>query len=162
MNRIAVFPGSFDPLTIGHESIVLRSVGLFDEIIIAIGANELKKSYFSLEDRITMISKVFSNEPKVKITHYDGLTIDFCIKHGAGFILRGLRTSADFEFERAIGQVNRVLSSKIETIFLLSVPEHSHINSSVVREILRYGGDASRFVPKSINLMDYRMQNQQG
>lgn len=158
MNRIAVFPGSFDPLTIGHESIVRRSVGLFDEIIIAIGANELKKSYFSLDDRETMISKVFSNEPKVKITKYDGLTVDFCIKNGARFILRGLRTSADFEFERAIGQVNRVLSSKIETVFLLSVPEHSHINSSVVREILRYGGDASRFVPESIDLKDYKMQ----
>jgi pantetheine-phosphate adenylyltransferase len=159
MKRIAVFPGSFDPLTIGHESIVRRSVSLFDEIIIAIGVNELKKSCFSLEDRMAMISKVFSNEPKVKITQYDGLTIDFCLRNDAGFILRGLRTSADFEFERAIGQVNRVLSSRIETIFLLSVPEHSHINSSVVREIIRYGGDASMFVPKSINLLDYRIQN---
>ena len=158
MKKIAVFPGSFDPLTIGHESIVLRSLNLFDEVIIAIGTNELKKSFYSLETRKEIISRVFRNEPKVKIDHYDGLTVDFCLAKEAGYILRGLRTSADFEFERAIAQVNRVMESKIETVFLLTVPEHSHINSSVVREILRYGGDASRFVPESIDLRDYKIQ----
>lgn len=158
MTRIAVFPGSFDPLTIGHESIVRRSLNLFDEIIIAVGSNELKKSFYSLNDRIAIITKVFKDEPKVRITHYDGLTVEFCKKNGAGYILRGLRTSADFEFERAIAQVNRVLSTKIETVFLLSVPEHSHINSSVVREIMRYGGNASMFVPNIINLKDYKSQ----
>ena len=158
MKKIAVFPGSFDPLTIGHESIVLRSLNLFDEVIIAIGTNELKKSFYSLETRKEIISRVFRNEPKVKIDHYDGLTVDFCLVKQAGYILRGLRTSADFEFERAIAQVNRVMESKVETVFLLSVPEHSHINSSVVREILRYGGDASMFVPESIDLSDYKIQ----
>jgi pantetheine-phosphate adenylyltransferase len=158
MSKIAVFPGSFDPMTIGHESIVRRSMDLFDEIIIAIGTNELKKNLFSLKDRKDIISKVFRNEPKIRITDYDGLTVDFCIRNSARFILRGLRTSADFEFERAVAQVNLVLSAKIETVFLLSLPEHSHITSSVVREILNYGGDTSRFMPKSVNLRDYKIK----
>lgn len=158
MKKIAVFPGSFDPLTIGHESIVRRSLNLFDEVIIAIGSNELKRSLYSFEARKDIITKVFSNEPKVSITSYDGLTVDLCLKNGAGYILRGLRTSADFEFERTIAQVNKVMSTKIETVFLLSAPEHSHVNSSVVREILRYGGDPSRFVPSVINLSDYEFQ----
>ena len=102
MKNIAVFPGSFDPLTIGHESIVRRALGLFDEIIIAVGANALKKSYYSLDIREEIITKVFRNEPRVRITHYEGLTVDFCKKNNAHYILRGLRTSADFEFERAI------------------------------------------------------------
>lgn len=139
MKNIAVFPGSFDPLTIGHESIVRRALGLFDEIIIAVGANALKKSYYSLDIREEIITKVFRNEPRVRITHYEGLTVDFCKKNNAHYILRGLRTSADFEFERAIAQVNKVLSTGIETVFLLTVPEHSHINSSIVRDIIRSG-----------------------
>jgi len=98
MKKIAVFPGSFDPFTIGHEGIVRRALVLFDEIIIAVGANALKKSYFSLETRKTMISKVFADEPRVKVDHYEGLTVDYCTKNGANYILRGLRTAADFEF----------------------------------------------------------------
>ena len=156
MKKIAVFPGSFDPFTIGHEGIILRALGLFDEIIIAVGANALKKNYYSLKARKKMISKVFKNDPRIKVDHYEGLTVDFCKNNGAKYILRGLRTAADFEFERAIAQVNKVMASDIESVFLLTVPEHTHINSSIVRDIIRSGGDASQFVPDSINLKDYR------
>ncbi len=156
MNRIAVFPGSFDPFTIGHEGIVRRALILFDEIIIAIGANALKKSYYSLETRKAMISKVFQDEPRIKVDHYEGLTVDYCIKHRANYLLRGLRTAADFEFERAIAQVNKALISDVESVFLLTVPEHASITSTIVRDIIRSGGDASRFVPASINLDDYK------
>ncbi len=156
MNKIAVFPGSFDPFTIGHEAIVRRALILFDEIIIAIGANALKKSYYSLETRKSMISKVFKDEPRIKVDHYEGLTVDYCLRHGAKYILRGLRTAADFEFERAIAQVNKALISDVESVFLLTVPEHAAITSTIVRDIIRSGGDASQFVPASINLKDYK------
>ena len=156
MKKIAVFPGSFDPFTIGHEAIVRRALSLFDEIIIAVGANALKKSYYSLDTRKEMIAKVFRSEPKVRVDHYEGLTVDYCKKHGAGYLLRGLRTAADFEFERAIAQVNRAMASDVESVFLLTIPEHSPINSTIVRDIIRSGGDASRFVPDSINLEDYK------
>jgi pantetheine-phosphate adenylyltransferase len=155
MKKIAVFPGSFDPFTIGHEAIARRALSLFDEIIIAIGANALKKNYYSLVTRTEMISRVFSDERRIRIDHYEGLTVDYCIRKGAGYLIRGLRTSADFEFERAIAQVNKVMAPGVESVFLLTVPEHSHINSSIVRDIIRSGGDASRFVPASINLRDY-------
>jgi pantetheine-phosphate adenylyltransferase len=156
MKRIAVFPGSFDPFTIGHEAIVNRALSLFDEIIIAVGANALKKSYYSLATRKAMISRVFKDEPRVRVAHYEGLTVDFCEKNGAKYILRGLRTAADFEFERAIAQVNRAMASDIESVFLLTVPEHTPVNSTIVRDIIRSGGDASKFVPASINLKDYK------
>ena len=156
MKKTAVFPGSFDPLTIGHEAIVRRALALFDEIIIAVGANALKKSFYSVETRKKMINKVFQNEPRVKVDHYEGLTVDYCKKNGADFILRGLRTAADFEFERAIAQVNKVMAPDIESVFILTVPEHSHINSTIVRDIIRSGGNASRFVPASLNLKDYK------
>jgi pantetheine-phosphate adenylyltransferase len=156
MKKIAVFPGSFDPFTIGHEAIVKRALSMFDEIIIAVGANALKKSYYAVDTRKKMIRNVFQNEPRVKVDHYEGLTVDYCKKNGAGYLLRGLRTAADFEFERAIAQVNKVLAPDIESVFLLTVPEHSHINSSIVKDIIRSGGDASRFVPSSINLKDYK------
>ena len=155
MKKVAVFPGSFDPFTIGHEAIARRALSLFDEIIIAIGANALKKNYYSLTTRTEMISMVFRDEQRIRIDHYEGLTVDYCIRSGAGYLIRGLRTSADFEFERAIAQVNRVLAPNVESVFLLTVPEHSHINSSIVRDIIRSGGDASRFVPGIINLKDY-------
>ena len=155
MKRIAVFPGSFDPFTIGHEAIARRALSLFDEIIIAIGANALKKNYYSLATRKEMISRVFKDEPRIRVDHYEGLTVDYCIRNGAGYLIRGLRTAADFEFERAIAQVNKVLAPDVESVFLLTVPEHSHINSTIVRDIIRSGGDASRFVPSSINLRDY-------
>lgn len=155
MKKIAVFPGSFDPFTIGHEAIIRRALNLFDEIIIAVGANALKKNYYSLDTRKEMITKVFRNEPKIIVDHYEGLTVDYCKKKGAGYLLRGLRTSADFEFERAIGQVNKSMAPGIESVFLLTFPEHSFINSTIVRDIIRNGGDASGFVPSVINLKDY-------
>ncbi len=156
MKKIAVFPGSFDPFTIGHEGIVRRALGLFDEIIIAVGANALKKSYYPLDVRKAMISRVFKDEPRITVDHYEGLTVDYCRNKGAGYLLRGLRTSADFEFERAIAQVNKALISEIESVFLLTVPEHTSINSTIVRDIIRSGGDASKFVPAAINLKDYK------
>mgnify|MGYP001047150851 CR=1 FL=1 len=156
MIRIAVFPGSFDPFTIGHEGIVRRALVLFDEIIIAVGANALKKSYYSLETRKEMISKVFRDEPRIKVDHYEGLTVDYCRKLGAQYLLRGLRTAADFEFERAIAQVNRTIMPDVETVFLLTVPEHASVNSTIVRDIIRSGGDASIFVPAALNINDYK------
>jgi pantetheine-phosphate adenylyltransferase len=158
MKKIAVFPGSFDPFTIGHEAIVRRALSLFDEIIIAVGANVLKKSFYPLATREEMILKVFQNEPRVRVNHYEGLTVDYCKKNSAGYLIRGLRTAADFEFERAIAQVNKVMAPRVESVFLLTVPEHSHINSSIVRDIIRNGGDASMFVPSAINLKDYRRE----
>lgn len=156
MKKIAVFPGSFDPFTIGHEAIIRRAMPLFDEIIIAVGANALKKNLFSLETRMDMISRVFEKEPRIKVDHYEGLTVDYCKSRGAGYLLRGLRTSADFEFERAIGQVNKSLAPGIESVFLLTAPEHSFINSTIVRDIIKNGGDASKFVPAAINLRNYK------
>ncbi|MFN8240852.1 MAG: pantetheine-phosphate adenylyltransferase [Bacteroidales bacterium] len=156
MKRRAVFPGSFDPFTIGHESIVRRALSMFDEIIIAVGANALKKSFYPVETRKKMISVVFAGEPRVKVDHYEGLTVDYCRKHEAAFILRGLRTAADFEFERAIAQVNKAMAPGIESVFLLTIPEHTPINSTIVRDIIRSGGDASMFVPSSIKLADYK------
>jgi pantetheine-phosphate adenylyltransferase len=161
MNRKAVFPGSFDPFTIGHEGIVRRALSLFDEIVIAIGANALKKNYYSLETREAMIESVFHDEPRITVEHYEGLTVDYCIAIGAGYLIRGLRTAADFEFERAIAQVNRVLASGVESVFLLTVPEHSHINSTIVRDIIRSGGDASLFVPSAIDLRKYVAEENQ-
>ncbi len=152
MSKIAVFPGSFDPITIGHESIIKRACKVFDKIIVAIGENAEKKSYFEIDQRLDWIEKVFADEPKVSVTTYSGLTVDFCKEVNATFILRGLRTSADFEFERSIGQVNKKLYPDIETVFLLTAPEHTSINSSIVRDILRNGGDASQFVPKEVKL----------
>ena len=150
MSKIAVFPGSFDPITTGHESIIHRALPLFDKIIIAIGENSTKKDFFTVAKRVAWIKKVFADEKKVEVKTYNGLTIDFCRSVGATYILRGLRTSADFEFERVIAQMNRAMEENIETIFILSLPELSAIASTVVRDILRHGGDAGRFVPAAI------------
>ena len=152
MSNIAVFPGSFDPITVGHQSIILRACEVFDKIIVAIGENAEKQSFFPIEKRLEWISQTFAREPSVEVMKYSGLTVDFCRKVNARFILRGLRTSADFEFERSIGQINRNLDPTIETVFLLTTPEHTAINSSIVRDILRHGGDASPFVPKEIDI----------
>lgn len=147
MQRIAVFPGSFDPFTVGHESVVKRALPLFDRIVIAIGKNSEKKSFFSLEQRIEMVRKVFEKEPRVSVDSYTGLTVDYCRSKEAKYLLRGLRTAADFEFERAIAQVNKAMYPEVESVFLLTLPEHTPINSTIVREILKNGGDISRFVP---------------
>ena len=152
MKRIAIFPGSFDPITKGHENILQRALPLFDEIIVSIGKNSSKQSYYSIEDREIWIRQVFKNEPKVRVETYMGLTIDFCKKMNAHYILRGLRTSADFEFEKAIAQNNKIMAPEIETVFILPIPELSAINSTIVRDIIRNGGDASPFVPTGIVL----------
>lgn len=155
MNKTAVFPGSFDPFTVGHEAIVRRALPLFDNIIIAVGENTEKKNLFSIGDRIEMISKVFRGEEKIEVTRFSGLTVDFCHRRKAGYILRGLRTAADFEYERAMGQMNRKMAPDIETVFLLTSTEHTPVNSTIVRDIIIYGGDASMFVPEAINIKDY-------
>ena len=147
MKNIAIFPGSFDPITLGHVSIVKRALPLFDRVILAIGLNAEKKSMFSVEQRITWIEQVFKDEPKLSVETYTGLTVDFCKQKGAGFILRGLRTAADFEFERGIGQINRRLATGIETLFLLTEAIHTPISSSIVRDVIRHGGNVSSMVP---------------
>lgn len=152
MKKVAVFPGSFDPITKGHESIIKRAVPLFDTIIIAIGENAEKKAYFSINKRIAWIEKIFSDYPNISVSKYKGLTIDFCKKVNAKYLLRGLRTSADFEFERSIGQINKQLHPDIETVFLLTTPEHTPINSSIVRDILRHNGDPSELIPDEVDL----------
>ncbi|MDI3527126.1 MAG: pantetheine-phosphate adenylyltransferase [Tenuifilum sp.] len=155
MSRVAIFPGSFDPITVGHESIVYRSLSLFDKVIVAIGYNSNKKAFFSIDKRIAMIEKVFANEPRVEVISYEGLTVDLCNRLGVRYILRGLRTSADFEFERAIAQVNKQMHPNIETVFLLTAPQHTPINSTIIRDILLHNGDPSGFIPSSINIKDY-------
>lgn len=153
MQNIAIFPGSFDPITKGHESVVKRALPLFDKIIISVGVNSEKKdSLFPLKSRINWINQTFNNVPNVIVQKYSGLTVDFCKKMNAKFILRGLRTSADFEFERAIAQTNRFLEQNIETIFILTTPEHSSITSTIVREIYKNNGNTKLFVPDGIIL----------
>ena len=147
--RRAIFPGSFDPITLGHVDIINRALPLFDEIIIAIGVNTDKTYMFSLEERLNFIKENYSNQPKIKVETYSGLTIDFCQKLGVEFILRGLRNPADFEFEKAIAQTNRKLSP-IETVFLLTSADTSFISSSIVRDVLRNGGNIKGFVPESV------------
>lgn len=152
MEKLALFPGSFDPFTRGHESIIRRSFPLFDKIVIAIGQNINKQGFFPLETRIELIKKVFENDSRVEVVHYDGLTIDYCRKIKAQYILRGLRTTADFEYEWSIAQMNKAMYPELETVFLLTLPEYIHVNSSIVRDIIRHGGDASMFLPEKIKL----------
>ena len=149
--RKAIFPGSFDPITLGHEDIIKRGISLFDEIVIAIGINADKKYMFPLEDRKRFIEETFKNEPKVTVITYEGLTIDLCKKIDADFILRGLRNPADFEFEKAIAHTNRHLS-QIETVFLLTAARTSYISSSIVRDVLRNGGEYEKLVPKAVRI----------
>jgi len=154
--KIAVFPGTFDPFTRGHESVVKRALGLFDEIIIAIGINAQKEGYFTVENRKRMISDAFSGVEKIKVAHFTGLTVDFCKVVDAKFLLRGIRTAADFEYERAIAQMNKAMAPGIESILLLTTPEDTPINSTIVRDIIRNGGDASQFLPEGIDINKYR------
>ena len=152
MEKIAIFPGSFDPFTVGHESIVMRALPLFEKIIISIGHNINKEYYFPLEKREEWIKKVFKGNSRVEVKTYRGLTVDFCRKVNARYILRGLRTSSDFEYERAVGQINKAMYPEIETVFLLTMPQHTAINLTIVRDIIRYGGDASLFLPEDLNI----------
>ena len=150
MKKIAVFPGSFDPITVGHVDIVLRALNLFDEIIIAVGINSQKNSLYSLEQRLEFLNKVFGSNPKIKIEHFEGLTIHFCKERQAQYIIRGIRNAADFEYEKTIAHLNGEMEPDIETILMLTKPNLGHISSTIVREILRGKGDASKFVPKEI------------
>lgn len=149
--RRAVFPGSFDPITLGHYDIIKRGVSLFDEVIVAIGVNASKSYMFSLEQREQFIKEAFKDEPKIKVVTYEGLTIELCKRLDSDFILRGLRNPADFEFEKAIAHTNRTLSS-IETVFLLTAASTSFISSSIVRDVIRNGGDYKQLVPESVVL----------
>lgn len=153
MVKKAVFPGSFDPITLGHENIIRRAIPMFDEIIIAIGQNIEKKNQFSLEDRMNWILQTFRDCKSISVDFYSGLTVDYCRKVNAQYILRGLRTSADFEFERTVGQVNKKLYPFIETVFLLSTPEYTSLNSSIIRDVYKNGGDVSSFIPSGIILL---------
>ncbi|MBT4869458.1 MAG: pantetheine-phosphate adenylyltransferase [Polaribacter sp.] len=147
----AVFPGSFDPFTLGHLDIITRGVTLFDELIIAIGVNSDKKYMFSLAQRKKFIEDSFIGNPKIKVVTYEGLTVDFCKKNEVEFILRGLRNPADFEFEKSIAHTNRDLAP-IETVFLLTAASTSYISSSIVREVIKHQGDYTRLVPESVRI----------
>jgi pantetheine-phosphate adenylyltransferase len=152
MKKIAVFPGSFDPITLGHENIIRRALPLFDEIVIAVGYNSAKNYFFSQEKREHFIKQTFADVKNIRVMSYSGLTVDFCKEIEAQYILRGLRTSADFEFERAIAQMNFAMTSEVETIFLVSEPALSHVSSTIVRDILLHHGDVSKFVPSAVKM----------
>ena len=152
MERIAVFPGSFDPITKGHESVVRRAIPLFDKIIIAIGTNSSKQYMFDLEQRKSWIENTFKDAPSVEITTFKGLTVEFCKNQNANFILRGLRSYSDFDYEFAIAQVNKSLEKNIETVFLLTDPEFSAISSTIVRDVILNNGKVAQFLPDSVTL----------
>ena len=152
MTKTAIFPGSFSPFTVGHQSVVDRALPLFDKIIISIGINSEKNQYFTIEERLQWIKDIYGNNPKIEIKFYEGLTVDFCKKENANYILRGLRDSHDFKFEKRIAQMNKDLNNEIETIFIITPPEISHISSSIIRDIIKNGGDVSKFIPKEIDL----------
>jgi pantetheine-phosphate adenylyltransferase len=148
--KIALFPGSFDPVTKAHVDILKRSISLFDKVVIGIGINSTKQALLPIEARKKMLEAVFSDEPKVEIQTYSGLTVDFCKEIGANYMIRGIRTVSDFEYEKAIAQMNHALVPEIESIFIVSKPGYSSISSTIVRDILRNKGDISQFVPKEV------------
>ena len=148
--KIALFPGSFDPVTKAHVDILKRSISLFDKVVIGIGINSTKQALLPIEARKKMLESVFANEPKVEIQTYSGLTVDFCKEIGANYMIRGIRTVSDFEYEKAIAQMNHALVPEIESIFIVSKPGYSSISSTIVRDILRNKGDISQFVPKEV------------
>ena len=145
--KVALFPGSFDPITIAHVDILKRALPLFDKIVVGIGLNSAKKSFLSAEKRQEMVSAIFAADDKVEVKLYEGLTIDFCKKLNAQYMIRGIRSVSDFEYERPIAQINQTMMPEVETIFILSKPEYSAISSTIVRDILRNQGDVSKFIP---------------
>ena len=150
MQRICLFPGSFDPITLGHVDIVRRAVGLFDKLIIGIGINSSKQPMYPNEQRIEWMKEIFKDDARIEVHSYSGLTIDYCKKTGAEYILRGIRSVADFEYEKAIADMNRALQHNVETIFLTSSPLYSTVSSTLVRDVAKNGGDISQFVPKEV------------
>lgn len=151
----AVFPGSFDPFTVGHEALVHRALKLFDEVTVAVGFNSEKRYMFDIERRVQIIRATFDDCPSVKVVQYSGLTVDLCRSQNVYFLIRGLRTASDFEFERAVGQINKQMEPEIETVFMLVAPEHSAVSSSIVRDILINRGDASMFLPSNPGIKQY-------
>ena len=152
MNKIAVFPGSFSPFSLGHKAVVDSALPLFDKVIIAVGNNPKKNQYFSIKKRLKWINDVYKNMPKISVERYEGLTVDFCKTVNANFIVRGLRDSHDFKFEKNIAQMNKKLNAEIETIFIITPPDLSHISSTILRDIIKNGGDISTFIPKEISI----------
>nr|MBK9653387.1 pantetheine-phosphate adenylyltransferase [Bacteroidota bacterium] len=152
MSRIAIFPGSFDPITIGHEFIIRRSATLFDKLIVGIGKNSSKQSMFDIDKRLQWIKDSFINEPNITAIAYDGLTVNFCRAQNANYIVRGLRSFTDFEYESAIAQMNRKIAPEIETVFMLTAPEYDAIASNIVRDILRNGGDVQQFLASGVRI----------
>ena len=150
MERIAIFPGSFDPITLGHQSIVMRALPLFDKVIIAIGDNTEKRCKYTLEQRMEWIEKTFEGIPNIEVDSYNELTVDYCKRKNAKYIIRGLRNAIDFQYEQNIAQINSELDSEIETVFLLTELRYTNINSTVVREILKFGGDVKKYLPENI------------
>ena len=150
MSKIAVFPGSFDPITVGHVDLVNRALPLFDQIVVAIGQNTQKRSLFDLEQRIAWLEAVFADQEKVRVDHFENLTAHFCQRIGANYLLRGLRNASDFDYEKTISQLNHIVGEGLETIFLISRPAYSHISSTIVREIIKGGGDAGPFIPREV------------
>lgn len=148
--KIAVFPGSFDPITIGHVDLVNRALPLFDKIIIGVGINAKKKYLFDIDQRVAWIESVFDNESKVTVDRFEGLTAHYCERVGARFLLRGLRNSSDFDYEKTISQLNFIVGKELETVFLISKPAYSHISSTIVREIITGKGDARPFLPPEV------------
>lgn len=147
MQRICLFPGTFDPITLGHTDIIDRALPLFDELIIGIGINATKVPMFSVAQRVEWIQEIYKHEPKIKVSSYEGLTVQFCKELGARFILRGIRYVSDFEYEKAIADINRKMEHEVETIFLTCSPEYSTIASTLVRDVIRHGGEAGQFLP---------------
>lgn len=152
MQKIAVFPGSFDPITIGHYDLVKRALPIFDKIIVAVGINTQKKSLFPLEDRLHWLKQVFAAEDKIEVGSFENLTAHYCVRVGAQYLLRGLRNASDFDYEKTISQLNNIVGNGIETIFFISRPSYSHISSTIVREIIIGGGDASPFLPEQVKI----------
>lgn len=155
MQRIALFPGTFDPITVGHLDIIERSLPLFDKLYIGIGRNANKTPMYSEEQRVQWIRDIFANEPKVEVVVYEGLTVQCCRKIGAQYILRGIRYVNDFEYEKAIADMNRSLDGSIETIYLTCLPQYTSVASTLVRDVIRNGGDASPFLPEQVNKTVY-------
>ena len=147
---IAVFPGSFDPITTGHVDLVMRALPLFDEVVVAIGVNSQKQTLFDLETRLTWLRQTFCAEPKVRVDFFERLTAHYCERIGARYLLRGLRNASDFDYEKTISQLNHIVGDGIETVFLIAQPAYTHISSTIVREIIKGGGSAASFVPAAI------------
>lgn len=156
MEKIAIFPGSFDPFTVGHEEIVKRGLSIFDKIIIGIGKNSSKRCLLDIEKRKEIIEKVFKGNTAIEVDVYEGLTIQYCQEKNAKYLLRGLRTAADFEYERAIAQMNKNLDHSVESVFLLTAPEHTPVASTIVRDIFVNEGDISEFLPSNITMNDLK------